>query len=401
VNSNVAETAVPVAPAPAQCPVRIAIATDFPRDPGDPCGGVQAVSVHLVAGLARIDGLEIDVITQDRAVRSPETSIWGAVRVHRLPFPRGNVLFSAIGPGRRAMMAYLLDLKPDVVHAHDVYGLMTQGFHGPRVFTIHGQIYKDTAVSGEMFPAIRSWIWKRIELAGWARQHHIISISPYVREQASAVARGVIHDIDNPIGENCFDLPRREEGGRLFSAASIDPRKNTLAVVEAFARLGKSVSLARLHLSGSGPADYLQRVKNLISSRSLADRVKLLGRLPYSQIQEELSRAAVFVLASLEENSPMAIEEAMAAGLPVVTSNRCGMPYLVHHEESGFLIDPTDPDDIAWRLGQLLNDAELRRRMGALSRKIAEDRFHPRRVAEKTWRVYQRAWHDFQKGKRN
>ena len=70
--------------------------------------------------------------------------------------------------------------------------------------------------------------------------------------------------------------------------------------------------------------------------------------------------AAAFALISLEENSPMAIEEAMAAGVPVVTSNRCGMPYMVRDEESGFLVNPDDSEETAERLRQLLTDDELR-----------------------------------------
>ena len=106
------------------------------------------------------------------------------------------------------------------------------------------------------------------------------------------------------------------------------------------------------------------------------------------RIREELSQASVFALVSLEENSPMGIEEAMAAGVPVVTSNRCGMPYMVRHGESGFLVDPNDPVDIAYRLESILGDDVLREAMGKRSKTIAEDRFHPRIVARRTREVY-------------
>ena len=107
-----------------------------------------------------------------------------------------------------------------------------------------------------------------------------------------------------------------------------------------------------------------------------------------------MSRAAVFALVSLEENSPMAIEEAMAAGVPVVTSNRCGMPYIVRDGESGFLVNPNDTDEIAGRLRQLIENDELRRSMGAKGKEIALDRFHPTRIAARTRDVYLRAIQD-------
>ena len=95
----------------------------------------------------------------------------------------------------------------------------------------------------------------------------------------------------------------------------------------------------------------------------------------------------------------MAIEEAMAAGVPVVTSNRCGMPHMVADGASGFLVDPGDPDDIARRMGQLLTDDQLRRSMGRKSQEIAKERFHPAAVARRTLEVYQQAVSDHQRAK--
>jgi len=377
--------------------MRVAIVTDFPHDPDDPCGGVQSVSVHLVRGLSNLEGLDLHVVTEDDECSTPIDDTWGKVRIHRLPRRKRATLANAIGPGRRQMTRYLQELSPDVIHSHDVYGLMVKGLPIPRVFTIHGQIYKDTRVSGSRFSLLRSLLWKRVELAGWADQPHVISISPYVREQLEGIVLGVIHNVDNPIGENCFELHRREEPGRIFCAAAICPRKNTLMLVRAFAELLESGVRAELRLSGGGDKDYVDRVCSLVREHGLEDNVKLLGRVSYEVIRDEMARAAVFSLVSLEENAPMGIEEAMAAGVPVVTSNRCGMPYMVRDGESGFLVSPNDPADIARRLGQLLKNDGLRKSMGAKGREIALDRFHPARVAARTRDVYLRAIHNFQK----
>lgn len=87
----------------------------------------------------------------------------------------------------------------------------------------------------------------------------------------------------------------------------------------------------------------------------------------------------------------MGIEEAMAAGVPIVTSNRCGMPYMVRDGESGYLADPVDISDIAQRLKSLLLDEELRNAMGVRSRQMARDLFHPDAIARRTRHVYLRA----------
>jgi glycosyltransferase involved in cell wall biosynthesis len=119
--------------------------------------------------------------------------------------------------------------------------------------------------------------------------------------------------------------------------------------------------------------------------------VVLLGSLPASAVREELARASIFALVSFEEGAPMGIAEAMAGGLPILTSNRCGMPYMVRHGESGFLVDPRDPADIAWHLDQLLAGDTVCRPMGEQARAAAERLFHPDRVAQRIVAVYQRA----------
>jgi glycosyltransferase involved in cell wall biosynthesis len=169
-------------------------------------------------------------------------------------------------------------------------------------------------------------------------------------------------------------------------------------LIEAAARLvGEGMDL-QLRLAGSLDDDaYVQQVRNRIEHLNLRKQIVLLGRIDVEQIRKELSAASVFSLVSLEENSPMGIEEAMAASVPVITSNRCGMPYMVRDGESGFLVDPNNPTEIARCLRQLIENDSLRQSMGMKGREIALDRFHPAKVAARTREVYLRAIDDFHK----
>jgi glycosyltransferase involved in cell wall biosynthesis len=368
---------------------RIAIVTSFPADTATPRGGVEAVSVTLVDALMAFDDLEIDVVTTDPGRTSPAITAWKRAKVHRLPQQAGRILVDATGPGRRQMQRYLEQLRPDVVHAHDVYGLMVQGLDVPRVMTIHGFIYGDTMVSSGRFKILRSWLWKRAEFRAWRDHQHIVSISPYVRERLIGVARGKVHDIENPIAPACFDVERREQGLIVFSAAVICRRKNTLALVEAFARVVKAGADARLRLAGPvTEPSYGAAVERRIHELGLDARVDRLGSIDAAAVRRELAAASVFALVSLEENAPLGIEEAMAAGVPVVASNRCGMPYMVQHGETGYLVDPEQVEDITRRLTTLVEDARLRRVMGDSARAVARLRFHPDAVAHRTRDVY-------------
>jgi glycosyltransferase involved in cell wall biosynthesis len=371
--------------------MKLAVVTRFPQDPGAPRGGVESVSVNLALSLARLDDLEVHVVTTDASVAGATIERQGAATIHRLPSGGGHVLTEAIGPGRRQMHAYLDALAPDVIHSHDVYGLMVKGIPRPRVFTIHGFIHADTLVSGQRWARLRSWIWRYFEVAGWRDQPHIVSISPYVRERLRGLVGSRIHDIDNPVADSFFGIEPRPEA-RIFSAALIENRKNTLGLVEAFARVVARGVDARLRLAGSvsEPA-YGQRVERRIRELGLQDRVDLLGSIPSAVVRNELAAAAVFALVSFEENSPMGVEEAMAAGVPVVTSNRCGMPYMVRDGETGFLVDPNDPEEIGHRLLDVLGAESQQKRLGARGRLVAAERFHPDAVALRTREVYRLA----------
>ena len=372
--------------------IKLAVVTAFPRDPGRPMGGVEAVSVNLVQALGEIPELDVHVVTTDHASDQAEQNSWQGVTVHRLPHSGKSVLLDAIGAGRRTVQDFLMQLAPDVIHAHDVYGLMVRDLAIPRVFTIHGFIHADTRLAGQRMALVRSWLWRRVETAGWAEQPHIISISPYVRERLTGIARGVIHDIDNPIAPECFQIERREVPGTIFSAAVLTQRKNPLALVEALAQLHRAGINAKLRLAGPPvEAVYVANLQRRIEQLGLQQHVTLLGSISSAAVREELARASLFALVSFEEGAPMGIEEAMAVGLPVITSNRCGMPYMVRNGESGHLVNPNDTDDIANKLSDLLTNPLRRTSMGEKSRLIAQDRFHPSVVAQRTLEVYRQA----------
>lgn len=368
--------------------LRICIVTQFPVDPDRPVGGVEAVSVNLVRHLAMDAGLDVHVVTLVD-VRVPEQRRWAGATLNFLPCPDGSMLRLAIDRGRRSVRQWLAANPMDLVHAHDTYGLMVQGHPGKRAFTVHGFIYGDTLVSGSRFARPRAWLWKKIETRGWADQPNVVSISPYVRERVSLFSRACIRDIDNPVAAGFFDIPWEPVAGRIFSAATINPRKNTLLLVEAMQVLRDRGVEASLHLAGPiVDAEYGEAVRRCIERNGLGDRVRLLGSLPSPQVRDELRSAAVFALVSLEENSPMGIEEAMAVGVPVVSSNRCGMPYMIRHGETGYLVDPHDPGNIADALSRVISDTSVMRSMGEAGRRVALERFHPDIVAARTAAFY-------------
>jgi len=260
----------------------------------------------------------------------------------------------------------------------------------PHVFTLHGFDTENLRADAARFGALRSRLWGMVERRGLARQRHIISITPYVRRVIEPLTAATIHDIDNPVDERFFAVNPAPQGRRLLCVGWLNERKNTLGAIEAFALAIARGADGTLVIAGQAkqPA-YYQKVLACIARHNLASRVELLGHIDHGRLLEELAKAAVFLLPSRQENSPMAIAEAMAAGLPVIAANRCGMPFMVTENTTGFLIDPDDIDQIADRLTRLMRDPAAAWRMGQAGQSVARQRFDPQGVAERTRSMYQ------------
>lgn len=371
--------------------MRIALFSRFPEDLAAPRGGVETVTLALTRALVAMEDTDLHVITLERGRRSLAVTQELGATIHRLPGSRWPQMFEILfGPGRYRLKRYLRRLRPDVVHFHETYGLGIGRLPMPSVFTVHGFDHANIPAEGRRLPWLRAPLWKRVEAWGLARQRHIISITPYVRRHIRPLTTARIYDIDNPIDPACFDIPRREVAGRVFFAGWISHRKNPLTLIQAFARVVEHDSKATLHIAGEQPDQrYAETVRNAIRELGLCKHVSMLGRLTPAEVRHELSEASVFALPSRQENAPMAISEAMASGVPVVSSNVCGMPFMVQAGRTGFLVDPENTDMLADRLTALLRDKALRTEMGDAARRVALERFHPDSVARKTREVYE------------
>jgi glycosyltransferase involved in cell wall biosynthesis len=105
-------------------------------------------------------------------------------------------------------------------------------------------------------------------------------------------------------------------------------------------------------------------------------------------VDHALEAADIVVAPSLSEGFGLAVLEAMAMGRPCVTSRTGGLPEIVEHERSGFLVAPGDVSELADALLRLARDPELRRRMGRRGRELVETRFDIRETARRLAALY-------------
>lgn len=373
--------------------MRVAMFSRFPADADQPKGGVESATVGIARGLGTRADVDLHIVTLEKGRNDDAVEDCGFATVHRLAGGRLPMIVDVFnGPGRRKVDRYIRGLNPDVVHFQETYGFGGPVKGVPTVFTVHGFDSLNLVTERQYLWYLRAPLWRLAEKKGISSHRHLVSIAPYVTEQLRELGLSAeIVSIPNAISREFFSVPDATVPGRVLFAGWINPRKNLATAISAVSRLvqlGKDVTL---HAAGDFvDRDYTEKVRRLIAESGLGERVKLLGRVSQERLRQELAEAAVFLLPSLQENAPMAIAEAMAAGVPVVTSNVCGMPTMVDEGRTGFLVEPRNIGQVAERVEAVIGDPGRRQQMSAEARRHALETWHPDAVVEQTLALYRR-----------
>lgn len=154
--------------------------------------------------------------------------------------------------------------------------------------------------------------------------------------------------------------------GLLLYIGWIQERKGIHIVLEAMPEILRHVPFAHVVAIGAINYDpYFDRIKNLIDTHGLAQKVSLFGKREYSEVAVWMREANVVVIPEQWENmSPVVLVEAMCYGRPVVASRLGGIPEFLEDEETGFLADPSSSRDFAAKITRILNDDSLALRFG-------------------------------------
>lgn len=153
-------------------------------------------------------------------------------------------------------------------------------------------------------------------------------------------------------------------------ASRITARKGLKYLVEAVEKLAKNHPEIRLEIIGDG--SERKNLEAQVTDSEISDKVKFAGVVPHNETAKFYQRANIFVLPSLNEGMSNAMLEALASGLPVITTDTGGTRELVRDGINGFYVRMRDGRDIAQKIEKLMNNKELAGKMAAESRRIAE-----------------------------
>jgi glycosyltransferase involved in cell wall biosynthesis len=180
-----------------------------------------------------------------------------------------------------------------------------------------------------------------------------------------------------------------EEGGletfRVGTVGSLTPQKGYPDLIAAMGILSAEGIPARLTFVGDGP--LREELESLASAGGIADSVTFAGTA--ADVRPFLSRFDVVAGASLREGLPLSVLEAMASGLPVVTTDVGGNREAVEDGLTGLLVPPGDPAALAEALAGLWADPARRDSMGKAARSRVEERFSARKMVSETESLYE------------
>ena len=164
-----------------------------------------------------------------------------------------------------------------------------------------------------------------------------------------------------------------ENGMRVLFLGVVGQNKGVFDLLRAWACLGTNGAAPQLWIAGHEECEGdLAKAQALAQELSLETECHFAGVVSGAAKAQLLRESDVLVLPSYREALPMAILEAMAAGLPIVATKVGGIPEVVQDGYNGFLIAPGDVDRLAQVLAGLAGDPQLRETMGSRSREIAE-----------------------------
>ncbi|HSK39935.1 MAG TPA: glycosyltransferase [Arenibaculum sp.] len=208
-------------------------------------------------------------------------------------------------------------------------------------------------------------------------------------------AKLVVHHMGVELEKYPFTPPSTLGGpdaGRPFELVTVGrlvEKKGTEFTLRALAHLRETAPEARFRLRVVGDGPLRPRLEALCGELGLRDHVEFLGALAHACVAQVLARADAFVLPSVVasdgdmEGIPVSLMEAMASGLPVVSTRHSGIPELVEHGVSGLLAAERDVEGLARQLGRIMSDAEARAAFARAARRTIEQHFDGRRLNDR------------------
>ena len=376
--------------------MRIVVLTTDNREPhkdyANPQPHFGTAPAALLQGLAMIPEIEVHVVSCIRQpVVSPE-KIAPNTFFHSLVVPKIGWMKTLFQGCVRAARKKIQEIQPDMVHGQGTeadcsISAIYSGF--PNVLTLHGNMRSVARINGDG-PFSYNWVAARLEGFVLPRTDGVVCITNYTRNVVKDLARRT-WIAPNAVDASFFDVqaaPDLTAPPVGLCVGTICGYKNQNDFIRALDPLAKEKKIKLVFIGQVIRGDYGREFLQLVHERAWCEHVGFANR---EQLKARLKAATFLALPTREDNCPMVVLEAMAAGVPVLASKIGGVPDLIESEKTGLFCDPDRPESFREAMEKLLADREFARQLATTAKAEALRRFHPQAVARQHLEIYRQA----------
>ena len=347
---------------------------------------------NLLEGLSGISSLDIEVVFGKKHINANDCRKEGNITYTPIPYsplPLPGFGWSYLARFN-AIKKYIKTIHHDLIHAQGTEresGMIAAFSRKPSLLTIHGNFREIS----KLMPS-SLWSYNRInaklESIAIRKCTSILCISKYTQNSVIKLNPNT-HLLPNAVSNRFFDIERNPISGRVVCVGSISERKNQIALLESCDKIAKIVPNFELHFWGdcNKKNNYTLEFYEKIEKRKWS---RYLGVADHIQMLSLLSESELMVLPSIEDNCPVVLLEAMAAGLPIAASSVGGIPELISDGLTGILISPENMEFSANRILELLLSKFSLEQFSLSAKKLAACTFSPERIAKNHYLIYER-----------
>jgi glycosyltransferase involved in cell wall biosynthesis len=373
-------------------------------------GGPPKAAQELCRELARL-GHEVTIYTTnldgnqrlDIAVDQPIRGEDGVVRWYFATQRSGlyGVSMSLI----RALRSTIRNF--DVVHIHTLYRFTStvaahycRSYGVPYILRPHGTLDPFLYYRHRSRKRVYEALFETRNLKGAAAVHFTANEEMRLAQSLGLEFRGVVVplgvDIELPadrtqLRERFYrEFPQTREKKVILFLSRLNFKKGLDLLAKAYGMVARTRPDVHLLLAGPDDEGYGSKVRQWLNDEGVLDRATFAGMLSGDHKAGAIAAAEIFVLPSYSENFGFAVVEALAAGLPAIISNKVNIWREVSDAHAGMIVN-CNADELARAMSTLLNDAELRRSLGAAGKLLVAEKFNWPTVAAKMTAVYRDA----------
>ncbi len=245
----------------------------------------------------------------------------------------------------------------------------------------------------------QSWLTKLFRYLIFKKADRATAISNYLAEYVASQNKNLLVSIiPNGVDAANYELRimnyelRQKLGMKpdekvIITVSRLVPKNGVEDLIDAFA-YARQQSSNPLKLIIAGDGELKEGLKNKIRNLKLDNNVLVLGEIQSEQIPDYLSCADVFVRPSLSEGLGTAFLEAMASGVAIIGTPVGGIPDFLKNGETGLFCEPRNPQDIADKIIEIIQNQDLREKLIKNARKLVEEKYNWDTIAQEFKKIY-------------